>query len=160
MLAPTDLAATVALAALAAAAALAGWLGARRRPSRQAALESLVRGLAERVRALEARLDAAPAPTRARGPEGPPPRADRPEPPRPPGPTLIAVPDLAAPPADHSEAAAELARRFGPVWDLADAGTPAEAIARASGHPIGQVELILGLRRRLARPHAGPEADP
>jgi hypothetical protein len=67
------------------------------------------------------------------------------------GPTLIAVPDLAAPAGEApSAAAAELAGRFGAIWELADAGSPADAIARSTGHPIGQVELILGLRRQLA----------
>ncbi|HEX8204327.1 MAG TPA: hypothetical protein VF590_27865, partial [Isosphaeraceae bacterium] len=66
------------------------------------------------------------------------------------GPTLIAVPDLAGPPGEAEAASAELARRFGAIWDLADAGAPAEAIARGTGQPIGQVELILGLRRQLA----------
>jgi hypothetical protein len=66
------------------------------------------------------------------------------------GPTLIAVPSLSASVKDASaEAAAELGRRFGAIWALADAGEPAEAIARTIGQPIGQVELILGLRRQL-----------
>ena len=72
--------------------------------------------------------------------------------------TLIAVPNLAAPASPASEAAAELARRFGAIWAMADAGEPVEAIARETGHPIGQVELILGLRRRLLVAEAGPDA--
>jgi hypothetical protein len=71
------------------------------------------------------------------------------------GPTLIFVPNLASPPSANSEAAAELDRRFGPIWAMADEGTPAEAIARETGYPIGQVELILGLRRRLLVGGAG-----
>jgi hypothetical protein len=68
------------------------------------------------------------------------------------GPTLIAVPSLSASVAETSaEAAAELGRRFGAIWALADAGEPAEAIARTIGQPIGQVELILGLRRQLSQ---------
>jgi hypothetical protein len=74
------------------------------------------------------------------------------------GPTLISVPDLTAPPASNSEAAAELDRRFGPVWAMADEGMPIDAIARETGYPIGQVELILGLRRRLLAGEAGPDA--
>lgn len=74
------------------------------------------------------------------------------------GPTLISVPDLAAPPASNSEAAAELDRRFGPVWAMADEGVAIGAIARETGYPIGQVELILGLRRRLLSAEAGPDA--
>jgi hypothetical protein len=77
------------------------------------------------------------------------------------GPTLIVVPNLAATAVDRhaesvmAEASAELGQRFGAIWELADAGAPAESIARATGHPIGQVELILGLRRQLAA-SAGP----
>ena len=45
------------------------------------------------------------------------------------------------------EANSALARRFGPIWELADKGRSPGAIARETGQPIGQVELILGLRR-------------
>lgn len=76
------------------------------------------------------------------------------------GPLLISVPDLATPPAAAPalEAAAVLDRRFGPVWAMADEGTPVEAIARETGYPIGQVELILGLRRRLIAAGVGADA--
>ena len=74
------------------------------------------------------------------------------------GPTLISVPDLSAPPSPASEAAAGLDRRFGPVWAMADEGLAIDAIARETGYPIGQVELILGLRRRLLVAEAGPDA--
>jgi hypothetical protein len=71
------------------------------------------------------------------------------------GPTLIAVPSLSSSVAETSaEAAAELGRRFGAIWTLADAGEPADAIARTIGQPIGQVELILGLRRHLSQSQA------
>jgi hypothetical protein len=64
------------------------------------------------------------------------------------------IPSLAASvPEASAEAASELGRRFGAIWALADAGDPAEAIARKTGQPIGQVELILGLRRQLASTH-------
>ena len=53
--------------------------------------------------------------------------------------------------AKAQEAAEALERRFRPVWDLADSGQAIDAIARATGQPIGQVELILALRRQ-----AGP----
>jgi hypothetical protein len=89
------------------------------------------------------------------------------------GPTLIAVPDLsdatgAGGPDPHasSAAVAELGRRFGAIWEMADAGAPAGAIARATGLPIGRVELILGLKRQLAgastspEAHHGPDAGP
>jgi hypothetical protein len=74
------------------------------------------------------------------------------------GPTLIAVPNLASPPSMASEAAAELDRRFGAVWAMADSGAPIEVMARETGYPIGQVELILGLRRQLLAAEAGPDA--
>jgi hypothetical protein len=71
------------------------------------------------------------------------------------GPTLIAVPSLSVSPSEAvleaAAAAAELGRRFGAIWALADAGETPEAIGRATGQPIGQVELILGLRRQLAQ---------
>ena len=64
------------------------------------------------------------------------------------GPVLIAVPSLVAAPVPPATAAAaaELGRRFGGIWALADAGADADAIAREAGVPVGQVELILGLR--------------
>jgi hypothetical protein len=74
------------------------------------------------------------------------------------GPTLISVPNLASPPSANSEAAAGLDRRFGPIWAMADEGTSTEAIARETGYPIGQVELILGLRRQLLVGGAGLDA--
>ena len=67
------------------------------------------------------------------------------------GPTLITIPDLSAHELSEGSTAtlAELRERFGTVWELADSGASADAIARASGRPVGQIELILGLRRRL-----------
>jgi hypothetical protein len=67
------------------------------------------------------------------------------------GPTLISVPNLSVSgEAEGSdEATAALGRRFAAVWEMADSGATPEAIARETGHPIGQVELILGLRRRI-----------
>jgi hypothetical protein len=50
-------------------------------------------------------------------------------------------------------AAEALSRRHGPIWDLAAAGEPAGEIARATGQPIGQIELILALRRQAEVPH-------
>ena len=65
------------------------------------------------------------------------------------GPTLIAVPNLAMSGSPTTETASELDRRFGSIWGMADEGVPVEVISRQSGYPIGQVELILGLRRQL-----------
>jgi hypothetical protein len=64
------------------------------------------------------------------------------------GPTLIAVPNLASASDPASAAAGELARKFEPIWSLAESGLSAEAIAARTGQPVGQVELILGLRRQ------------
>jgi hypothetical protein len=78
-------------------------------------------------------------------------RADRAESSAVGGPTLITVPNLAASVPDAlSAAAAELGQRFGAIWALADSGQAPEAIAQTTGQPVGQVELILGLRRQLA----------
>ena len=100
--------------------------------------------LERRAEALEARLAKAEAMASSPFPLGPRVRRrfDRA------GPTLISVPNLAAPPSPAREAASGLGRRFGEVWALADAGAPAEVVARETGYPVGQVELILGLRRR------------
>jgi hypothetical protein len=70
-------------------------------------------------------------------------------------PTLISVPNLAGvgSPTEESASSAELERlgsRFSAIWELAEADASADAIARATGHPIGQVELILGLKRQLS----------
>jgi hypothetical protein len=62
-------------------------------------------------------------------------------------PKLIAVPDLSAPPAPESDSAHALRLKYQEIWDQADSGLDAEAIARASGQPVGQIELILSLRR-------------
>jgi hypothetical protein len=65
-------------------------------------------------------------------------------------PILIAVPDLTAPdhePDDRSEV--ELAQRHGEAWALVAAGASPAEIARQTGQPIGQVELIVGLYRQL-----------
>ena len=75
-----------------------------------------------------------------------------------PGRTLIAVPNLSAVGGSKgartkASARAELRRRFAVVFELADAGGSAESIARATGQPIGRVELVLGLRKRAG---AGP----
>lgn len=66
--------------------------------------------------------------------------------------TLIEIPDVtskggvAAP----SDALIEFENRFGLIWGMADEGRGEDEIARATGYPIGQIELILGLRGRSA----------
>ena len=71
------------------------------------------------------------------------------------GPTLINVPDLSFPPSAAPAISADLANRFGAIWAMADEGVLPEAIAHKTGLPVGQVELILGLRRpRAAEPRS------
>jgi hypothetical protein len=65
-------------------------------------------------------------------------------------PILIAIPDLAArdsEPGDRSETG--LGQRHGEAWALAAAGTSPAEIARQTGQPIGEVEVIVGLYRQL-----------
>ena len=83
-------------------------------------------------------------------------------------PTLIAVPDLSkrggtvgtqAEGAWRGAASADLESRFGRVWALAEAGAGPERIAAATGQPIGQVMLVLSLRRRLSGEAGTAEAE-
>jgi len=71
-------------------------------------------------------------------------RADHPSEPR-----LIAVPNLEAIPQDRDLTVSGLKERHAAIWALADSGSAPEVIARATGQPIGQIELILGLRRQI-----------
>ncbi len=64
-------------------------------------------------------------------------------------PTLIAVPSLAAPPSEREASINGISARYAAIWSLADSGASADVIARAMGQPIGQIELILGLRRQI-----------
>jgi hypothetical protein len=155
-------------------AAVAVALGVLWRRVRALPVDEIARGienLAERQRAVESLLTrleareaarAAHASNKGSAPSsGPSPnaprRVDRGETNAARGPTLIAVPHLPAP-ASEGSAAAELDRRFGAIWALADSGASADEIARNTGQPIGQVELILGLRRQVNAPLAEPPA--
>lgn len=124
----------------------AGALVVRRLTRRERRLERRIGELRRRVAQLEWRQGPAEesrAPARAV-----PAPAARPEPAS--RPTLIAVPDLGqdAPPADH-QVGDELGQKHREIWSLADAGATPEQIARRTGQPIGEVELIVGLQRRL-----------
>ncbi len=73
--------------------------------------------------------------------------------------SLISVPNLAAAPEDRDLSPNPLSQRYAAIWALADQGASPDVIARATGQPIGQIELILGLRRhidgsRTTIPHA------
>jgi hypothetical protein len=75
------------------------------------------------------------------------------------GSSLIAVPNMAAAPVEREASVNGLTQRYAAIWMLADQGASAEVIARATGQAIGQIELILGLRRqidgnRTSIPHA------
>jgi hypothetical protein len=66
-----------------------------------------------------------------------------------PAPTLIAVPSLAAPPSEREASINGISHRYAAIWSLADSGASTDVIARATGQPIGQIEVILGLRRQI-----------
>ena len=75
---------------------------------------------------------------------------------------LIEVPNLASTSSDREATLSGLTQRYAAIWTLADTGASPEVIARATGQPVGQIELILGLRRQIdgARttiPHARHE---
>ena len=75
----------------------------------------------------------------------------------PPPPPLISVPDLGreAAPADEG-----LAEKHGEVWALVEEGRTPREIARQTGRPIGQVELVAGLyRQHLAARNRGRHQD-
>ncbi len=64
-------------------------------------------------------------------------------------PPLIAVPRLDPATGDRDAAISGLTERYAAIWALADNGAKPDVIARATGQPIGQIELILGLRRQI-----------
>lgn len=61
-------------------------------------------------------------------------------------PSLISVPDMTLQTENETDAAS-LAQKHGDVWTMAERGLDAAEIARATGRPIGQVELIVRLHR-------------
>jgi len=64
-------------------------------------------------------------------------------------PAMIAVPNLAGVPNDREASVSGLTERYAAIWTLADHGSSRDVIARATGQPIGQIDLILGLRRQI-----------
>ncbi len=62
---------------------------------------------------------------------------------------LITIPSLESTTGDRKAVAEGLAERYSSVWRLAESGRSAEEISRETQTPIGQIELILGLRRSL-----------
>jgi hypothetical protein len=65
---------------------------------------------------------------------------------------LIAVPSLEPAHSDRGVTMNGLKERYAAIWALADKGATLEQMARATGQPIGQIELILGLRRQIDGP--------
>jgi hypothetical protein len=63
--------------------------------------------------------------------------------------SLIAVPSLEPAQSDRGVTVNGLRERYAAIWALADKGATLEQMARATGQPIGQIELILGLRRQI-----------
>jgi hypothetical protein len=63
-------------------------------------------------------------------------------------PRLITIPKLSAA-QDRQAMHSGLSQRYAAIWELAETGASPDAIARATGQPIGQIELILGLRRQI-----------
>jgi hypothetical protein len=70
-------------------------------------------------------------------------------PPQDDGRSLISVPNLAAASEDRDASSNSLSQRYSAIWTLADQGAAPDVIAKATGQPIGQIELILGLRRHI-----------
>jgi hypothetical protein len=64
-------------------------------------------------------------------------------------PTLIAIPNLDDAPGNRQVTVGGLRERYAAIWALAEKGGSAETIARATGQPVGQIELILALRRQV-----------
>jgi hypothetical protein len=62
---------------------------------------------------------------------------------------LIAVPSLPGAHVDREATANGIKERYAAIWTLAETGAAPDVIARATGQPIGQIELILGLRRQI-----------
>jgi hypothetical protein len=76
--------------------------------------------------------------------------------------SLIAIPSLEPAQGDRGVTVNVLKERYAAIWALADKGATLEQMARATGQPVGQIELILGLRRQIdgtptSTPH-GPHA--
>lgn len=72
---------------------------------------------------------------------------------------LISVPDLGR--EGEPDPDSGLAEKHGEVWSLVEAGRSPREIARETGRPIGQVELIAGLyRQHLAAQPRGRHDHP
>lgn len=101
------------------------------------------RGLEQRVREMKGQQREASAAARSESP-----------------PSLISIPDMTTRPPDESDDAANLAQKHAEVWAMAERGLAAAEIARSTRRPIGEVELILGLRgRRNASKSAGDHVN-
>jgi hypothetical protein len=73
-------------------------------------------------------------------------------------PKLISVPDLGQKDSHgNPQAEDELGQKHKEVWSLVNSGIAPEEIARQTGQPIGEVELIVGLHRRLHLPRGSSD---
>jgi hypothetical protein len=66
--------------------------------------------------------------------------------------SLISVPNLASSHDDREPASNPLSQRYSAIWALADQGATPEMIVKATGQPVGQIDLILSLRRHIDGP--------
>jgi hypothetical protein len=67
-----------------------------------------------------------------------------------PVPTLISIPCLDSFSEEELKAAGHsLGRRHATIWGLAESGLTPDAIATATGQAIGEIELILALKRQV-----------
>lgn len=71
---------------------------------------------------------------------------------------LISVPDLSA--EGVPDDATNLAEKHADVWALLDTGRSPQEIARETGRPIGQVEVIAGLYRQRQATRSQGRHDP
>jgi hypothetical protein len=135
---------------------IVAWLVLRRLEKFRKRTDLRLDELSRRLRLLEGEKGDAPREARLPRPSPPAPHSpvrigDRESPQV--GPTLIAIPDLAEPSqAADPQVESDFSARHAEVWALAATGASSEEIARQTGQPIGQVELIVGLYRQVHSP--------
>ena len=136
-----------------AATGIACWIGFRRLEAVRRVTSERLDELTRRLRLIEARKPDVRMTSRVPGPFSPKPhspgrRADCE--PQGPSPTLIAIPNLAEEAqAVDPQVETDLSLRHAEVWALAETGVAPAEIARRTGQPIGQVELVVGLYRQV-----------
>lgn len=138
------------------ATGIVAWIFVRRMENLRRVTQERFEELNRKVRRIEARLgEQAEGPRTARttGPSPPAPFSSRRPADRAPAPatsTLIAIPNLAATERpEDPQVESDLSQRHAEVWTLAATGSSPEEIARQTGQPVGEVELIVGLYRQI-----------